>query len=264
MLNPRVWLFVVGLITATGLSSSVYAQGYFNQPSGTGSSKNSGSSSMFNSGSTGSTGMGTTGFGSTGMGANSMGMGATNGFGQNSTGFGATNQSGFGTGQQGQNGFLGANNNPNSFLGRNTQGQNANQSGANQTGQRNNRGQRGQNQNIQNLLNGNGNGQFGGTNNTQNTKTNTVHPRQKVAFDHPTVQTASVVTGITGRFEKLSKRFPYLKGVELTAGDEGVVVLRGSVDSENAAKVTESLVRLEPGVKVVQNQLTYPPPAVAE
>jgi hypothetical protein len=253
-IRPTCWC---GLIAVSSLFSATTTQAQFysnpNQQQqggtrgntgGTGGTGGSGSSSMFG----GSGSNGSAAFGSSGTGQQGLGQ----------IGFGNTNSNRNNTGTQGPNGFLGVNNNTNNFLGRNTQGQQANQ---NQNGQRGNRGQRGMDQELQNILNGNG--QFGG-NNANATKSTGVRPRQKVAFEHPTLQSPAVVTKITDRFGKLATRFPHLKGVDLSVDDDGVIVLRGAVDSENSARVTESLVRLEPGVKNIRSELTYPPPAAAE
>jgi hypothetical protein len=164
-----------------------------------------------------------------------------------------------GASAQGANGFLGANNNPNNFLGRNTQGQQAvtttNQNRQNFRGGQ----QRGLDQSLLNLLNG-GAQNAGNTNN----RTNTIRPRQKVNFEHPTLQTSVVVNDVKVRFEKLATRYPQLKQIELIPGEGGIVILRGEVASEGDSKLAESLVRLEPGVKSIQNELTFPTPYSAE
>lgn len=242
------------VFAAIHVDAQIYIVGQ--SPQGSASSGSTGgassSSSMFGStgggGNTGSSAFGSSSTGSTGQqGLGQIGFGNT----------GQTNRNA--TGAQGQSGFLGANNNTNNFLGRNTQGQQANQ---NQNAQRNNRGgQRGLDQELQNLLNGNG--QLGNSN--ANASKNTgVRPRQKVAFEHPTLKAPAIVTGLEDRFGKLSIRYPHLKNVELSVADDGIIVLRGAVDSEHAAKVTESLVRLEPGVKSIRSELTFPPPAAVQ
>jgi len=246
------WL--CGSIVAAGAvlaAANAEAQGFFNtnQQGGypSGSTGTGGStSSMFSN----------TGFGNSSSAFGGSSAGATGQQGLGQIGFGNTGQAGRNAtnGMQGPTGFLGANNNTNNFLGRNTQGQQAN---VNQNQQRGNRGQRGLDQELQNLLNGNG--QFG---NNANTSRNTgVRPRQKVAFEHPTLQGSAIVAGLEDRFEKLGTRYPHLKGIELSVAEDGAIVLTGAVDSEHVAKMTVSLVRLEPGVKTVRSELTFPPPA---
>jgi hypothetical protein len=214
----------------------------------------SGSGGMFGttSSQTGNTGFGASAGQSTGFGVG----GGNTGFG---TGQSQAGRNAQGFGQTGNTGFLGANNNTNNFLGRNTQGQQGNFNN-NQFGQNRGGGQRGLDQQLLNMLNGGGQGGA----NSANSQNTGVRPRQKVAFEHPTRETPTVVKGIESRFSKMPSRHSYLKSVEVSAGDDGSVVLRGSVDSENAARLAENLVRLEPGVKSVRNELRYPPPPAAE
>jgi len=81
-----------------------------------------------------------------------------------------------------------------------------------------------------------------------------------VAFEHPTLQMAEVLSSIEGHFKKLSTRHPSLSAVKLTTAEDGDVVLTGEAASRADAKMAESLVRLEPGVRGVRNEMTYPAP----
>lgn len=256
----RFWFcaWILGLISLAG-SDHVWAQGFFNTVPGGGGSMSGGvpsggnSSSMFNSGgSSGSSAFGGSSFGTTAMGgggATRPGQTAAAGTGRNTQTRGATT----GVNAQGANGFLGANNNPNNFIGRNTQGQQATTANTNRQNFRGGQ-QRGLDQSLLNLLSG-ANQNTG----TSSNRTNTIRPRQKVNFDHPTLQAQVVVDGVKERFQKLSARYPHLKTIELIpAEEEGRVILRGQVKSENESKLAESLVRLEPGVKSIQNELRYP------
>uniref|UniRef100_A0A7C4QLY8 BON domain-containing protein n=1 Tax=Schlesneria paludicola TaxID=360056 RepID=A0A7C4QLY8_9PLAN len=259
MVLSRCWTrgWLLGLACLL-LTNQALAQGFFNTVPGDGGMSGgtpTGGSSMFNSGGAGSSGssFATSSFNTTSMsGGGGMATGQT----------GMTGQTGRNTGgvnAQGANGFLGANNNPNNFLGRNTQGQQAvtttNQNRQNFRGGQ----QRGLDQSLLNLLNG-GAQNAGNTNN----RTNTIRPRQKVNFEHPTLQTSVVVNDVKVRFEKLATRYPQLKQIELIPGEGGIVILRGEVASEGDSKLAESLVRLEPGVKSIQNELTFPTPYSAE
>lgn len=251
-----VWM--LGLISLVG-SNCAWAQGFFNTvPGGGGGSMSGGlpsggsSSSMFNSGGgTSSSAFGGSSFGTTSMsGGGATGAGQTGalGAGRNTQARGATT----GLNTQGANGFLGANNNPNNFIGRNTQGQQATTANTNRQNFRGGQ-QRGLDQSLLNLLSG-ANQNTG----TSSNRTNTIRPRQKVNFEHPTLQAKVVVDNVKERFQKLSTRYPHLKTIELIPAEEGRVILRGQVESENASKLAESLVRLEPGVKSIQNELRYP------
>jgi hypothetical protein len=58
------------------------------------------------------------------------------------------------------------------------------------------------------------------------------------------------------RFEALATRRPDLAGVSFALDASGVARLRGSVASEEARRLAEALVRLEPGVRQVENGLS--------
>ena len=184
------------------------------------------------------------GFGGTGMG------GSTGGFGQTNTGMGA---------QQGA-GFLGVNTNQNQFLGRNLQqGQTGMNGMLNQNGMSNNRrttNNRGMNNNQQMMnqqMQGMGGGGGAGGQNRQQV---VIRARQKIAFTHSAPDLPTVSTKLETRLSKM----PALKSskVNLSVSDKGVLILKGEVASAEQAKLAENLARLEPGVRVVQNELTYP------
>ncbi|HUQ69916.1 MAG TPA: BON domain-containing protein [Planctomycetaceae bacterium] len=244
-----------GLVALSGwaMSSDAWAQTRGttgqNGQGGQGSTASSGSS-MFG-GSTGTSGLGTAGVG-TGQGGAGQG-----GLGQQGTGQNRNNAMGA---QQGQNnGFLGVNNNPNNFLGRNAQGQTNLNGQTGNTGRNNRAGQRGGNRqldsNLQNMLNG---GQQGGGGQTQQQPA--VRPRQKVAFEYPQPKLEAVIATTQTRLTKLAVRYPHLSDVQLSQESDGTVVLRGSAPSENDARVAENMLRFEPGVRKIRNELTFPPP----
>lgn len=215
--------------------------------------------SMFSSGSSGLGGGlgGSSGGLGGGLGGGQGGLGG----GQGGLGGGLGGQSGLGGGQQGglggsnpfgqqNSGFIGRNGSNNQFIGANAQGQNGQNS---QFGNQSRQGGRGQrNQANQNQFNQNSGGQDANRNAG-------VRPRQKVAFEHPTVQTTAAVTKIETQFKKLSTKMSGLGAVQLTAEADGTVVLTGAAASRADARLAESMVRLEPGVRSVRNEMTYPP-----
>lgn len=157
-------------------------------------------------------------------------------------------------GQNQGGGFIGGNNNQN-LIGRNTQ----NQGGAqgmngqmnNMFGGGNNRGQRGNNMNLMNSLFGNNGG---------NSNSNTgpvIRPRQKVAFDYPVPSGEMLQTTLQTQITQVSKRHPKLSNILISTGASGEVVLRGAVKTQADAKLAEHLVRFEPGVRTVRNELTF-------
>jgi hypothetical protein len=59
------------------------------------------------------------------------------------------------------------------------------------------------------------------------------------------------------RFEGLTSN-PALRGVAFDMNSEGIVTLRGEVATVSARQLAANLVRLEPGVRKVVNELTVP------
>lgn len=177
-----------------------------------------------------------------GQGANSNGVGPTT----NAQSRQINTQSQLGLNQQN---FLGQGNNQQNFLGRNqpTQTQNNQQNRQNN----NNRGQGnfGQNDNNQN-----GQGQQ-----NQDPK-RAIRPQLRVAFDELPRPTTEIRSTLQPRFDSLSQT-PALRGVAYELDAEGIVVLRGTVDTPSQRRLAENVVRLEPGVKRVRNELTLNEPA---
>jgi osmotically-inducible protein OsmY len=85
-----------------------------------------------------------------------------------------------------------------------------------------------------------------------------IRAQQRIAFEYPKITAPAMQTQAQVRFNKLTANSPAMRGVTLAAEDGGVVVLKGQVASESAAKLAEKLVRLEPGVKSVRSELTFP------
>lgn len=209
---------------------------------------------------------GTSGSGSTGGGSSNLGGGGNAGLtsalnsafggqgGLSGQGGGLGAQSGLGaqTGLNQQNqGFVGRNTNQNQFIGRTAQGQVNGQQG----NQNRNRGGGGGNRSLdQSIMNG-GN-QAAGTSTMP-----AIRPRLIAAFDFPAANLSQVATKTQVLIDKLTARYPQMEQVQVSQADKGEILLTGSVNTERDAKLAESLVRLEPGVRKVQNQLTYPPPS---
>ena len=185
------------------------------------------------------------GFGNTGMG----GMGGAGG-GRGGTGGGNTG-SAFGNNQgANQGGFVGRNVNPNQFIGLNTlTGGNPGQLNNGRQNSLGGLGNRNTNLNSQQNLNSSNSGQNQGV---------PLRARQKVAFEYPKPQLATVQSAVQVRLDKFSTRNAALKSVTLAVDDTGAIVLHGDVASESTARLAEKLVRLEPGVKSVRSELTYP------
>jgi len=210
-----------------------------------------GGSSAFGASSSGG-GLGTGGLGGGGQGGNGFGQGAG---GAGGSGFGNTGLGGAGN-QQNQ-GFIGRNANQNGFIGRTAQGQmNGQGNTGRQGGRQGGGGNRSLDQGLLSQLNGGQNGGGGGQQQPA-----PIRPRLKAAFDYPAANVGAVVSTAQVRFGKLSTRYPQLDQVQVSQADDGTVRLTGTVGSRDTAKLAESLLRMEPGVRKVQNDLDFPPPA---
>ncbi len=251
-------LLTCGLITAACLAPTVAsAQNRTNTGTGNTGTGNTGTSGFGSTGAsafggTGSSGLGgSSPFGSTGgSGLGSTGFGAQNGQGANGqTGFGGQNQAG----ANGNNGgILGRNTNQNQgILGRNAQNQGAGGNNGGLGGGRGGGGNRG-NSGLNSQNGGGGNG-------ANANQAPLVRPRQKVAFDVRLPTSGVMQTTLETRLTKLSvKKAPGLKSVMVAVEDKGEVVLRGEVGSASESKLAETMVRFEPGVRTVRNELTFP------
>ena len=210
---------------------------------------------------TGTTGAGvTTGFGTGTSGANSGSMFGS-GQGANSSGLGQSGQGANGQARQinmnsqlgiNPSTFLGQGNSPQNFLGRNqrTQTQNNNQN-------RQNNNNRGQGNSGQNDNNQNSQGQQ-----NQDPK-RAIRPQLRVAFDELPRPTVEIRSTLQPRFDSLNQT-PALRSVAYELDAEGVVVLRGTVDTPSQRRLAENVVKLEPGVKKVRNELTLNEPAATK
>jgi hypothetical protein len=221
--------------------------------SGSSGSLSSGSSSSGQSSTGSSSTSSSSGGGSVGGTPNAMGAGLNNagmaGRGAGGAGFeNLANSQGMQFGQLGQNvgqaGFIGAN--TNGFIGNRLTGQ---QSGAfsNQMMQA-----------FQGLSRGGSgfnNGQLGG----RQTPKLGIRPTQRIAFSYRAATPAAATTRVTAQLGRVVSRRPELAGVTPVTDDAGRVVLRGTVANDEARALAAALVRLEPGVGEVVNELTVGP-----
>lgn len=83
-----------------------------------------------------------------------------------------------------------------------------------------------------------------------------LRPTQRIAFDFDAATPSAAVERVTTQFAEIAESRPELAGITFAADDAGNVVLRGTVDSKEAAQLAAALVRLEPGVRSVVNELT--------
>jgi len=159
-------------------------------------------------------------------------------------------------------GFLGGGNVGNGgFIGRQSQsaqGNSQNRQFRTQGAARNRRGENDRNNN------GNDNGQAGNRTNAARSRM-VLRPRHEVAFEYNRPVASSLRVSLGERFHDFSQRRPELKGVVVAYDDAtGELVLQGAVGSAGASKLAEALLRLEPGVHAVRNELTLASSADSE
>ena len=249
----KMWRRILRPMLLVILSSSLLGQSVFAQfSSSTAARTTTGATSGAGGGSTSGFGTGATGAGGAGAGATSGGMfgntqGGANVFGQGlnaqSRQVNAQSQLGINPSQ-----FLGQGNNQQNFLGRNQRTQT--QNNGNRQQQQNNR-QGGAGQNDQNNMNQSQQNQD---------QRRAIRPSFKVAFDQPQKPAADIRSTLQPRFDSLSQT-PSLRGVAYELDQDGVVVLRGTVETPAQQRLAENVLKLEPGVKKVRNELTLNEPA---
>jgi len=145
------------------------------------------------------------------------------------------------------------------FVGRNTTGAFVGQQQAGQQAGQNGRG------NLNSFSNQLGRGntqqqQFRNTNQGTANNTPQVRYQQRIAFPYRTIAAPEVTSTLQGRFDRLSERNTELAGLGVEWAGDGTVTLTGTVPDERSRKLAESLTRLEPGVRRVDNQLQVASP----
>ena len=90
----------------------------------------------------------------------------------------------------------------------------------------------------------------------RNTRNKRVRPRHRVAFSFKSASMASAKASLDVRFSLLLDRRPEFRGVKIVAGKAGELTLSGMVPDATARRMAVALVRMEPGVRKVTNQLS--------
>lgn len=230
--------FLMATVACGLLSQSANAQ--FSSSTRTGST----SGNALTSGATTTTGA-TGGTSALGAGTNRAG-GNTQGISQNNrtAGTGAADLGQALLNQSNLNSFIGGRNQQQGFIGGNQRtGQQQNNRQQQQNNRQNNFGQN-------DFNNSNGQGQ------QQQDPKRAIRPQLRVAFDEmPKETNTEIRSTLQPRFDSLSQT-PSLRGVAYELDAEGVVVLKGTVDTPSHKRLAENVVKLEPGVKKVRNELT--------
>ncbi|MBR9803353.1 BON domain-containing protein [bacterium] len=139
------------------------------------------------------------------------------------------------------------------FVGRNTTGTFV---GQQQAGQQQNQAGRSGLNSLSNQFGRQGAQQFQNTpQGTGNADAPQVRYQQKIAFPYRSIAAPEVTNALQGRFQRLSERNDQLAGLSVQWAGDGTVTLYGTVPDERTRRLAESLTRLEPGVRRVDNQL---------
>jgi hypothetical protein len=119
------------------------------------------------------------------------------------------------------------------------------------------------------------NQQFGGSNqnrNTANTQgTRTIRPSLRLGFTPTPRPTEDLRTSLGKQIQALTVKVPRLAdgrseyaSVKFDFGNRGEVILTGEVPNDDAGRLLANILRMEPGVTSVRNDLTTAPAATPE
>lgn len=83
-----------------------------------------------------------------------------------------------------------------------------------------------------------------------------VRPQFQVAFTAPTVPAQKIENSLSASVLKLPQLSYTNESITLSVNEAGVVTMAGQVNSDREKKLLEAFVRMEPGVRKVENELT--------
>ena len=135
----------------------------------------------------------------------------------------------------------------------------------------------GNNNRTNNAFGGGGNRGFGGTQQFnpfqaagQRPTGPSIQPSLRLGFQPPARPAGQVSENLETRMQQVSARpsrlteiKPELNGVKVSVANDGVVTLRGEVTSESARRLAANVIRIEPGVRKVINELAVVPTPAA-
>ena len=97
-------------------------------------------------------------------------------------------------------------------------------------------------------------GQGGGRGN-QGAARRIVRPRQEIAFTYSRPATKQISSAVNTRLKMVSLRQPTLRSVLVVLDEQGAATLSGQVNSPETRRLAAIMVRLEPGVRSIKNEL---------
>lgn len=249
----RTLLMIAVAITLGTASDSAWAQGsnLFSNPTVSNSARSSGSSASagLSGQGGGSQGSGMGGLGGGGAGGAAGASGSMSGPALNDLGSLSSRSVGRGTGFVGQSGGNGA------FVGNRLAGT---AGGASMQPSFGSRG-------------GGGRGGFGGAggpadfnNDDQSqfgaTQQRPFRPRYRIGFEYHAAA-ADVARRVAVQANRLTIRNPKFAGLDIRVDEDGVAEIRGQAPTDDARRLIENLVRLEPGVRSINNLVEVAPTA---
>lgn len=85
--------------------------------------------------------------------------------------------------------------------------------------------------------------------------TRQIRPRYRVSFDFERAPAAEIANRVETQLTRLQSSNPALAGIDIQIDANGVAVVRGQAPDVDTSRLIENIVRLEPGVRGVDNQL---------
>jgi hypothetical protein len=83
-----------------------------------------------------------------------------------------------------------------------------------------------------------------------------IRARERIAFDYTVPRPTAIKAALVAQFVVLAKRYPAFADIDAHTTANGQVTLRGKVPSDDDRRLIELIVRMQPGVRSVQNELT--------
>lgn len=101
-----------------------------------------------------------------------------------------------------------------------------------------------------------GRGNIGNFQQRQDSERKVIRPRARIAFNFAKLPQQTVQKRLTDQVRRIAMEKPVFKNVSLHPDDTGTVAIRGTVESNADARLVAALIRLEPGVRRIENELT--------
>jgi hypothetical protein len=95
-----------------------------------------------------------------------------------------------------------------------------------------------------------------------NTQRKVLRPQQRLGFAYTPPPAAKINTALSTRAQYIAPKVGG-QGLNVTVEDGGIAVLRGQVSSVENGKMVASMMRMEPGIRSVRNELTVAPAVVS-